>query len=189
MQAVNLLNGESESAEHLARNPSGFVPVLEFLDEKNPKKRYLSESVAIIEWLEETHPNPALLPKDTYLRARTRALIEMINAGTQPLQNLPAQFYYAPSDSAEDVLKRKTWTQHWIRNGLQSYERLVQETAGKFSIDDTLTAADLFLIPQCYNAIRFEVPLSEFPTIHEIYNNAITTESYKASEPERYKPA
>lgn len=188
MQAVNLLNGENESAEHLARNPLGFVPVLEFLGETNPKKRYLSESVAIIEWLDENFPNAPLYPKDSYLRARTRALIEVINAGTQPLQNIPAQTYYAPTDSPEDTEKKKKWTQHWIQNGLAAYDKLCAETCGTFSMGNELTAADIFLVPQCYNALRWEVPLAQFPNVERIYKNALDTEAYKTSEPDRYKP-
>ncbi len=189
MQAVNLLNGESESPEHLARNPMGFVPVLEFLDQADTKKRYLSESVAIIEWLDEKFPKNALYPKDAYLRAKTRALVEIINAGTQPLQNIPAQTYYAPGESAEDTEKRKKWTQHWIQNGLAAYDKICESTAGKYSIGDEITAADLFLIPQCYNAIRWEVPLAQFPNVERIYKSAIQTEAYKLSEPDRFKPS
>src|SRR5688500_17347222 len=83
---VSLLDGESESEEHLSRNPLGFVPVLEIV-RSGATPFYLSESMAILEWIEEMHPNPTLLPGDAYQRARIRQLAEIIASDTQPLQN------------------------------------------------------------------------------------------------------
>ncbi len=179
---INLLSDEPESVEHRKRNPLGFVPVLEILDE-NPHFRHISESVALIEWLEETYPTPSLFSGDSFQRARIRQLSEIINSGTQPLQN-PNVAQFHSSDSEE----QKKWNQHWIRKGMQAYEILVQETAGKFSVGNTITMADLFLIPQCYNAARFDVKVSEFPTLEKIYTEALTTESCQASAPEKFKP-
>lgn len=182
-QAVSLLNGESESAEHLARNPLGFVPVLEFLDEKDPSRRYLTESIAMIEWTEETKPSPSLFPRDPFLRAHARALAETVNAGTQPLQNLNTQYVHS-----DDPAKQKVWAQHWIRNGLAAYEKLAKPHAGKLSVGDELSVADLCLIPQCYNALRNEIALEDYPTVHRIYQHALSLPSYAASEPEKFKP-
>jgi maleylacetoacetate isomerase len=179
---VNLLSDEPESEAHLKRNPLGFIPVLEDLDHASPL-RYLSESTAIIEFLEEIQPEPRLLPKDPLQRARTRQLAEIINSGTQPLQNMNT-FLLHSSDPEE----QKRWNQHWIHRGLKAYETLVQETAGKFSMGDSLTYADLFLIPQCYNAKRFEVPLSQYPTVERIDSAALKTESYQKSCPEVFQP-
>lgn len=180
--AVNLLDDESEQPAHLARNPMGFVPALEILNSKS-SVRFLGESVAIIEWLEEVHPLPTLFPNDPLERARTRQLAEIVNAGTQPVQNLSVTLRHSP-----DPEEQKKWSQHWIRKGLGAYEKLVQETAGLFSIGNTLTFADLFLIPQCYNAGRNDVPLSEFPTIQKIHEQAIQTEACMKSSPDRFKP-
>lgn len=179
--AVNLLNGESESPEHLARNPLGYVPVLELPGPRGPM--YLRESMAILEWAEETHPDPSLLPGDALNRARIRQLAEVISADTQPLQNLGPQYLHS-----EDPERRKAWAQHWIRHGMQAYEKMVDETAGRFSVGDTVSLADLCLVPQCYNALRYEVALEEFPTIHRIYSAAIETPGYFASAPERFEP-
>lgn len=178
MIAVDLLSGESESEEHRRRNPLGYVPVLDLGGE------LLVESMAIIEWADETKPEPPLLPGDALQRARIRALAEVINADTQPLQNIGPQHLHS-----DDPHERKRWAQHWIRNGLEAYETLVKPTAGQFSFGDSLTLADLFLIPQCYNAERFEVPLDAFPTVARIHRAARATESCRASEPDRYKPA
>lgn len=177
MIEVNLLNGESESAEHRARNPFGYVPVLKVGDE------FLTESVAIIEWLDETVPAPALYPDSALSKAKVRALVEAINAGTQPVQNPNVAAKYS-----DDEGKRKEWNQFFIRQGLRAYEELIQKTAGKFSFGDHITAADLFLIPQCYNALRFEVALSEFPKIEKIYHTALATKECEASSPEKYQP-
>ena len=180
-QAVNLLKQESESEDHRARNPSAQVPTLEMID--SSPIRFLSESVAIIEWLNEAYPEHPLLPASIDLRARCRELTEVINSGTQPLQNLGvAQLHSSSPD------EQKSWNQHWIRSGLQSYEQLVQQTAGKLSIGDGLTVADLFLIPQCYNALRFDIGLDEFPVIQRIHDYALTLPSCISSHPDRYAP-
>lgn len=176
---VSLLNGESESAEHLKRNPLGYVPVLDI------DGNYLFESLAIIRYLEENWPTPSVLgaATDALTRARIWQLAEIINASTQPLQNLTPQEMYS-----DDPEKRKTWAKHWNKIGLNAYEKICVETAGKYSIGDTLTLADLCLIPQCYNAKRFDVDLTEFPTISRIYANAQKEPSYIMSEPSRFEP-
>lgn len=181
--AVDLLKDEPDSPEHLARNPMGYIPTLE-IPQAGGKSVYLSESVAIMEWLEETRPGPRLFPRDPLKRALTRQLVEIINAGTQPLQNLNPQYLYS-----DDPVKRKQWCQHWIRKGLGAYDQIVQATAGKFSVGDELTAADLCLVPQCYNAGRYEVPLEEFPRVKRIHDLAAEMPEYQASHPDRFKPA
>lgn len=179
--AINLLANESESPEHLKRNPYGTVPVLELPREL--RGQYLGESMAIIEWLEETHPEPSLLPGDPFQRARIRQLAELINAGTQPLQNLGVAALHS-----DDSTEQKKWNAYWNHHGLQSYEKLVSQTAGKLSIGDDLTLADLFLIPQCYNALRFDIELKTYPTVHRIYQHALTLPTCQAAHPDRYKP-
>lgn len=178
---VNLLKDEQKSQEHLKKNPIGFVPALEVINANQTK--FLAESVAIIEWLEENYSDPKLLPEDSFDRAQTRQLVQIINAGTQPLQNLQTQKHFS-----EDTDKKKEWAQYWIKNGLAAYEKLASQTAGKFSFDDTITMADMFLLPQLYNAERFSVSLEAFPTIQKIQKNCVETEGYKASHPDRFKP-
>lgn len=179
---IDLLKGEEESENHRGRNPTTFVPVLELVDQRSPLK-FLGESMAIIEWLEEFQPLPSLLPGDGLKRARLRQLSEIINAGTQPLQNLGVAQHHS-----SDTEEQKRWNQHWTRRGLQAYELLVGETAGRFSMGNSVTLADLFLIPHCYNAGRQEVSLGEFPTIKRIYEAALETASCQASAPEKYQP-
>ncbi len=176
---IDLLAGENETPEHLKRNPMGYVPVLELTE----SRRYLAESIAIIEWAEEEFPNPPLLPGNSFERAKIRQLAEVINAGTHPIQNLTVKEYYS-----QDPEKQKQWSQHWIQKGFYAYDTLVRETSGRFSVGDTLTLADLCLIPQCYNALRNEIKLEAFPTLYKIYLTALETDGYKATAPENYKP-
>lgn len=178
-ESINLLAEESETPEHRARNPLGYVPALEI------PGGFLIESIAILEWMEERFPNsPKLLPADLELRARTRALTQIINADTQPLQNLNPQFFHS-----SEPTKRKEWAQHFIREGLAAYEAYVKPTAGIYSVGNQLTMADLCLIPQCYNADRYEISLDAYPTIQKIVKNCTSLESYTQSHPDAFKPA
>ena len=123
--AVNLLNGESESEAHLKRNPAGFVPVLEILNGTH-RGTFLTESLSIIRFLEESHPNsPSLFPGTAIDHAHIWSLAEVINAGTQPLANIPVTDFHS-----QDAEEKKRWTQHWIRNGLETFETLARTKAG-----------------------------------------------------------
>lgn len=175
---VGLLDGQVDQEPHLSRNPMGFVPVLKI------GERYLVESMAIIEWLEETYPQPTLFPGDCFQRQKIRSLCEFINAGIQPIQNLSVLDHVS-----EDPKKRKEWASHFIRNGFKAYEKSIQAVAGKFSFGNQVTAADLFLVPQCYNAMRFGVNLQkEFSMLYQIYENSLQTSACKASEPNQFAP-
>ena len=178
---IDLLKGEQKSEAHLKRNPNGSVPVLEIIEKG--KSKFLSESIAIMEWAEELFPKPSLLSGDAFLRGRVRQLSELINADVHPVQNLRVRQLVS-----EDEEKRKDWSRHWIRRGFNAYENVVKETAGKFSVGDQVTMADLCLIPQCYNAKRFDIALKEFPFVARIYDAAMETEACKASAPEKSQP-
>lgn len=175
--AVDILKEETDAPTHLARNPLGFVPVLEI------GGAFLAESMAIMEWAEETTPKPTLLPGDALNRARVRQLAEMINADTQPLQNLNPQQLHS-----SDPAKQKEWARHWMLRGLGAYEKIASRTAGVFSVGDELSLADLCLIPQCYNALRYDIALEDFPTVARVHAAAMKTESCEASHPDRFKP-
>lgn len=176
--AVNLLEGETESAAHLARNPMGYVPVLAVAG------RHMVESTAILEFLEEQIPAPQLLPGDAFDRQHVRALCEIVNAGTQPLHNLNVNEFLS-----DDLEVRKRWNQHWIRKGLGAFQTLAAPRAGKFVFGDRVTAADLFLVPQCYAAARFEVDVArEFPLLARWNAAGLETRECQESHPERFKP-
>ena len=178
---VNLLKNEQNSTEHLKRNPAGLVPCLEISNQG--KTSYLSESVAIIEWLEETQAGPALLPKDAIDRARVRQLVQIINADIQPIQNLRVL-----QKHSSDQVQKNAWATHWIDLGFKAYEHICGDLHKTFSIGTEITMADLFLIPQCYNARRFDIDLERYPIINKIFNTAMATEACQKSAPENYQP-
>jgi maleylpyruvate isomerase len=172
---VNILTGEHLTESYRKKNPSGLLPSLE-LDGK-----FFGESLAILEWLEERWPNPALLPKDPLDRMVVRQLALTIVAGTQPLQNPSLIKYFEP-----DEAHRPKHMRHWIHKGLENYEALLTKTpAGTFSFGDTLTIADLCLVPQVYNALRFQVDLASMPRVKKVYDHCLTLPSCDRSAPYR----
>lgn len=180
LTAVNLLADEQRSDAHKARNPWGAVPVLEI----QPGK-FLGESAAILEWLEEQYPMPALLPGDPWLRARSRQLFQIINAGTQPIQNLEVLTAVA----GDDQDKRAAWARRWMEKGLSAFEVIVRETAGRHCVGDQITMADLALIPQAYNAGRFGLSLDAYPTVQRVVAAGLATPSCKAAHPDHFQPS
>jgi len=156
--AVNLAKGEQHSDAHRARSPMSKVPVLELDD-----GRLLTESLAILEYLEETHPSPPILPRDPYLRARTRMLAQMINSGIQPFQNLETR-----NRVKELGGDPKAWSASWIQAGLAAVEQVIGATAGAFSVGESPTMADACLVPQLATARRFKVDLEPMPTLRRI---------------------
>jgi maleylacetoacetate isomerase len=176
--AVSLLDGESESPEHRARSPLGYVPVLQTPD------GYLSQSPAILYWLEETFPaSPSLFPEDPWDHARCLQLADIICSDTQPIQNVNVLQLHSA-----DPHEQKKWAQHFIRQGLSAFEKLASSTSGRYSIGDSLTWADLCLMPQLYNANRYEVQASEFPLLSKIAARCETLPSYLSSHPSRHEP-
>ena len=149
--AVNLAGEQNEPA-HLARNAIGQVPVLE-LD--GGPIRYLGQSLAILEYLEETHPEPPLLPRAPILRARARQLAELINSGIQPMQN-PRLLNLIKREHGGD---ERALARGYIERGLQAFVALLPETAGQFCVGDAVSFADVCLVPQLNAARRFGVTL------------------------------
>jgi maleylacetoacetate isomerase len=175
---VNLLQGEEKNPDYLKRNPSGYLPCL-VVDGKP-----MGESMAILEWLEETFPQPSFFAGDSFQRAFIRQLAETVNSGTQPLQNLDVMKKVSP-----DAAAQKEWVRHWIIRGMEVYEKMIKPYEGKkFSVSDTPTLADLCLIPQCHAAVRFEVALEAYPRCKSIYENALATPECEASRPEKFQP-
>lgn len=178
---VDLLNGESESSEHLKRNPLGYVPALEI---KNGTEIHtLIESMAIIEFLDEINPERKLIYGNSFQKAQIRALCEIINADTQPIQNVPVFEYYS-----NDPQKRKEWIQHFVGRGLDAFEKQLKDLSGKYCVGDEVSAADFLLVPQCYNAIRYEMDLRKYPKIFKIHENLNTLDVVKQTHPDKFKP-
>lgn len=170
---VNLLEGDQHSEEHRARNPMRQVPYL--WDDGFG----LAQSMAILEYLEETVSEPALLPSDPRNRARARQLAEMINAGIQPLQN------FAVLQMLEGFeVDKKAWSQSWIARGFAALEKIAEGTAGQYLVGDTVTFADLMLVPQMYNARRFGVVLDNYPTLVRVDAACAELPAFQASHPD-----
>lgn len=174
---VSLLDNAQRAPEYLSKNPQGLVPAL--LD----GEQLLTQSLAICEYLEETYPQPALLPNDAIGRARVRALALSIACDIHPLNNLrvlrrlEAQF-------AADQAGKDAWYQHWIQSGFEAFEQQIQSTHGHYCFGDTVTLADLALVPQVYNARRFNCDLSAYPTMRAIEQRCLTLDAFARALPE-----
>ncbi len=171
---VNLLQGEHKTDSYLAINPNGQVPTLKV------GNRHLSESMAIIEWLEEAYPQEALLPKDPWDRAQVRELTMMVVAGIQPVQNLKVGRFYS-----EDQKKREAWNKHFIEEGFEALEKKLQAYPGPFAFGQHLTLADIALVPQVYNALRVGVEMRRFPRIEAVYSHCLKTDECDKAAPHR----
>ncbi|XP_066526204.1 maleylacetoacetate isomerase isoform X4 [Hoplias malabaricus] len=135
----------------------------------------LSQSLAIIQYIDETRPGPRLLPADPKRRAQVRMISDLIASGIQPLQNL----YVIQKIEAEKV----QWAQHFINRGFEALEPILKQTAGKYCVGDEISMADICLVPQVYNAQRFKVDINQFPTIKQLNQALMELEAFKVSHP------
>ncbi|MBK9516697.1 MAG: maleylacetoacetate isomerase [Anaeromyxobacter sp.] len=181
--AVNLLAGEQDAPDHVARSPLHHVPVLEVLDGATPLR--LVQSMAILEWLEEVHPAPPLLPGDPAGRARVRALAEHVNSGIQPYQNTAALTWLRERHPGTEL----AWVRHWIGRGLAGLEASVGERAGAFCHGDAPGLADCYLVPQLYAARRFQVDLAPFPRLRAVEAACAALPALQAAHPDRQPDA
>ena len=173
--------GQQKSAEYQNLNPSKLVPT--FVDEDADIT--LSQSLAIIEYLDEKYPEHCeLLPKHTQDRARVRMLAYEMACDTQPLANLRVLNLLKEQYSANDE-QVKTWVQHWVNEGFTALSKKIETRAGKFAYGYQVTLADLCLVPQVYNALRFGVDISAFPLIEKVYNNCMELEAFALAAPEK----
>ncbi|WP_437586677.1 maleylacetoacetate isomerase [Sorangium sp. So ce1000] len=178
---VNLVRdgGEQLRDDYRAKNPMAQVPLIEF--EQGGAVRRVSQSVAIIELLEDLFPAPPLLPADPYLRAKARQLAEMINSGTQPLQNT------ATLKCVRDELggDEKAFARRFIASGLAAFQAAAEELSGRFCVGDQVTVADVFLVPQLYNARRYEVDLAPLSTLTRIEAACMDLPAFQAAHADR----
>jgi maleylpyruvate isomerase len=151
--------GEQNSDSYRSLNPMRQVPLLEFVEDGRVER--IAQSMAILEYLEERVPEPALLPQAPLKRALVRQLAEIVNSGIQPLQNTSVQLWVRDVLGADD----QEWNRHWVERGLTALEALMAESAGRFAVGDALSFADLFLVPQLYFARRMGLALEPFPTL------------------------
>lgn len=173
---VNLLKGEQHSPEYRKINPLGGVPTLVH------NGKYIPESFAIMEYLDEVFPQPALFPQDHYLKARIRQVCEVINSFLHPMGNLKTLKYLEKTHGYTQDQK-DGWVQHWAPEGLETLETTLQEFSGTYSFGDQITMADLFLIPQLLTCQRYKVDLSHYKTLLKINENCLKLESFKKAHP------
>ena len=160
------------------KNAMNQIPVLEITD--GPEVHHVSQSLAIMEFLEQRHPQVALLPGDALERAHVRQLSEIINAGTQPLQNL-AVIQALRDELGQDHV---AWCQRWIAKGLEAFEATLKAHDGSFCAGATPTMADACLIPQLYNARRFNLDLSQYPRLLRIEQACASLPAFERAHPD-----
>ena len=174
---VHLVKGEQKSAAFAVLSAERLVPLLELHDGQR-----LSQSMAIIEYLDETHPQPALLPADAVGRARVRALAQIVACEVHPLNNLRVLKYLVHELKADEAAKN-AWYRHWVELGLQAYEARLAERPGRFSHGDAPTLADCCLVPQIFNAQRFECDLGGLPRVMAVFEACMALPAFQQAQP------
>lgn len=169
--------GEQHQEDYLALNHMAQVPTLSW--EEAGDTRVLTQSLAILHYLERTYPEPALLPSEPHLAARAIALAELINAGIQPLQNLATL-----QELKARGLEAKPFGREMIRRGFVALEAELASEPGDFCVGDEPTWADLCLVPQLYNARRFDVELETFPRILEVESRCFQLAPFLDAHPD-----
>ena len=175
--AHDLRKGEQKAADYVALNPQGMVPALQDGD------RVLTQSPAILEWLEETHPEPALLPKGANERAIVRAMAALIGCDIHPLNNLRV-LKAIRSEFNADQAAVDAWAAGWIAPGFDALEALVARHGAGWSFGDAPTLVDCYLIPQMYSARRFNMDLSPWPRLLAVEQTALAHPAFASAHPD-----
>lgn len=178
---IHLVKNEQRSPAYLEHNPLGLLPAL-----KTSDGNMLLESLAIIEYLDEQYPEPSLLPGGAADRAYIRALAQMVACDIHPLNNVRV-LQYLGSELKVDTEARNRWYRHWVMTGFEALEELLQRDSrtGAFCYGDQPTLADCALIPQVFNALRFECDISGLQTIKRITENCRQLDSFRRAAPDQ----
>lgn len=181
---VHLLKdgGQQHSADYQQRNPSQLVPLWQ------EQEFSLHQSLAIIEYLEEMYPEPALLPEEPELRAQVRAVALDIACDIHPLNNLRV-LQYLTEQLAQSEQQKLTWIQHWLHTGFSALEMRLARTASTFCFGEQVTLADICLVPQVYNAQRFKLDLQQYPHISRIAQHCQQLAAFALAAPEQQPDA
>ncbi|KAH8341828.1 hypothetical protein KR059_001730, partial [Drosophila kikkawai] len=175
IQPTSLLKTVSNhvyTPEYLEVNPMQKVPALKI------DGHTLCDSVAIMNYLEQTRPQPALLPQDPLARTKVLEIVQLICSGIQPLQNSAVLELIGKDKSLE-------WAQHWIARGFRGLERVLNQSAGKYCVGNELTMADICVVPQVRNARRYKADLSPYPTIVRLDQELQELEVFKSTHPSK----
>lgn len=179
---VDLRAGGQQTEEYLSVNPQGLVPFFQDGD------LAISQSLAIIEYLEEVYPSPPMLPKDPVQRARSRAIAQIIAADIHPLNNLRV-LQFIESEFGAGQKKRGAWYHHWLAKGFEAVEAMVKNSPGAFCCGDEPTLADICLVPQVYNAKRYEFDLRVYPMVRTINDRCHEVEAFALAAPQHQPDA
>ena len=171
---VHLVKGEQSAPDYLALNPQGRVPALAV------DGTVLVQSSAILEYLEETHPEPPLLPADPVRRARVRSVAALIGCDIHPLNNLAVLRRLKAMGHEQPAIDK--WYRHWVVTGLDAVEAMIE--GGPFCFGETPTLADLYLVPQVFNARRFSVPLDRYPKSQAAEAACLALPAFRDAAPE-----
>lgn len=171
--------GEQHKPEYREKNPQGLVPLLD------DNGQLITQSLAICEYLDETHDGPKLLPDEPFLKAQVRSVCQAIACDIHPLNNLRILKYLKGSLSASDEAT-SDWYHHWIHQGFAALETqlLEYQEQGPFAFGEAVTLADAFIVGQMYNARRFDVDLTKYPRMVAIEQHCLTLDAFKDAQPE-----
>jgi len=180
---VHLAKGEHRQPQYAAVNPQALLPTLELDDGKR-----LTQSLAIIEWLEEKHPTPPLLPKESMARARVRSLAYLVASEIHPLNNLRVLQHLkrALNQTQEQI---DTWYRYWIADGLAKLEAELAGSSGRFCHGDSPSMADCCLVPQIFNAKRYNSDLAPYPTTMRVFENCMKLDAFDSAQPSKQPDA
>jgi maleylacetoacetate isomerase len=175
---IHLRRGDQRGGDYLGVNPQGLVPALEI------DGQTLIQSLAIVEYLDETRPEPPFLPADPAGRARVRGLADIVACDIHPINNLRI-LRYLSRPLGHDQAAIETWYNHWIAAGFAALERLLAEDrrTGAFCHGDNPGLADIALVPQVVNSERYRLDLSPYPTISRIHANCMQLDAFAAAHP------
>jgi len=176
-EAVNLRAMDQRSPEYLKVNPQGLTPAL-VVD-----GRVLTQSLAILEWLEETVPAPALLPRDPFDRSVVRAMAEVVACDVHPLNNVRVLRALKQDFGAEES-QLNLWARRWITAGFDALETMIERHGGRHAFGDSPTFADCALAPQLYSADRFEVNMTAYPRISQVGRNCAALQAFADAHPD-----
>lgn len=178
IRQIDLRADKQKSPEYRAVNPQGLVPMLEIDGHK------LTQSLAIINYLDLRYPNQPLLPASAAERAHVVAMAMTVACDIHPLNNLRV-LKYLKNELGQEQPAIDAWYGHWVREGFDALEAMAAPGAGTFLAGDAPTGADICLIPQMYNARRFNVPIDDYPTLLRVEENANKLEAFAAASPDR----
>ena len=180
MVPVNLLTGEQKSDDYRLLNVEGLVPVLE------TDHGLLTQSLAILEWLEEQYPDPSILPQDSWQRAQVRSLAYAVSCDIHPVNNLRV-LKYLQNDMQQSDEDKINWYKHWINTGFSALEQKLSEQ--QYCWGEKPTIADICLVPQVFNALRFKVDMKAYPKITGIYERCNQLKAFIDAAPENQPDA